>query len=530
MPVRCRSKVRFLRLMIVLKLGFYVICCHADELTPQQEHGRQIFFKGVVDGEAPSSARIGAGSTIVSATVAPCANCHGEDGHGRSEGTIMAPDINWKSLSNPIRNFNKNGQSYDAFTEQTFAKAVTQGVAPYGAMLNQVMPRYSFNSEQIHALVEYLKIIEADQSPGVTNQAIRIGLVQSDKPELQAVSESILSFLRRVFDSLNIEGGIYGRRIDVDVITSQQKSEGRFGYVRPDYFALLDPFPDASSQITKPNEGMIPLIAAAPPLLRNDHTSQNHEFYLFGGIQENIEILFSYLASLPEGAHAQIGVIGSKEMVSQELSQYIVHSSRVYDWSSPIIETYSSSDYDPGKTVAQLRSQAVSVILYLGDRDKFYTLLAEIQAQAWSPVVLLPTPVIDDRAFNLSEIISQRLVMTYPFNLVDQMGQGEFKALLHSMGLAAGNLALQRMAYGLAQVLIAGLKDAGRELTITRFVSALTRLNNLETGVLHPVSYGFGRRIGAPGAYIFGIDVATRRFIRKSDWHEAVDQAGRIGR
>ena len=529
MPGRRRSGERFLRLIIVVKIFFFGIHCRAGELTPQQEQGRQIFSRGAVEGETPPRARIGAGSTLVPSSLAPCANCHGEDGHGGSEGTIVAPDIAWQSLSNPIGRINENGRRSDVYTEQTFATVVTQGIDPSGDVLNSVMPRYGFTSEQIHALAEYLKIIEADQSPGVTNDAIRIGFLQPDKPELQAASESTLSILHGVFDTLNGQGGIFGRRIDVESVSSQQVSEGRVGYDRPHYFALLDPFLIASSQIGKPIGGKIPLIAGAAPADRNEKLSRNHEFYLFGGMREHIEVLFAYLATLPEGDRAQIAVIGGKDIVSQELSRSVAQWSRVYSRSSPIYETYGSGDFDAVKIVERLRSQAVSALLYLGDQDKFYALLAQLQAQAWSPVLLLPTPVIDDRAFNLSGIISRQLVMAYPINPVDQSREGDFRALRHSMGLGAGNMALQRMAYGISQILIAALKDAGRELSITRFLSALERVKNLETGVSRPVSYGPERRIGAPGAYIFGIDVTTRRLIRKSDWLEAGNLAKRIG-
>jgi len=522
---RRRSGARLLRPIIVVTVFMFGIYCKAEELTLHQEQGRQIFTLGAVEGETPPHARIGAGSTSVPSTVAPCANCHGEDGHGGSEGTIVAPDITWKSLSNPVGKIKENGRRSDFFTEQSFATVLTQGVYPSGGKLNPVMPRYGFTSEQIHALAEYLKIIEADQSPGVTVDTIRIGLLQPEKPELQAASESTLSILRSVFDALNRQGGIFGRRIDVEFVGPTQISRDRSGYGRPHYFALLDPFLIAPGQIGGTGEGMIPLIAGAAPLNRGDNPSPNREFFLFGGMREHIEVLFAYLASLPEGDRAQIAVVGEKDLVSPELSRHVVQCSRVYRWPSPIYETYDSGDFDAAKITERLRSQAVSAMLYLGDQDKFHALLAQFDTQAWSPVLLLPTPVIDDRAFNFSGIISRQFLMTYPFNPQDQSRQGDFWAVRHSAGVAAGNLALQRMAYGLSQVLIGGLKDAGRELSITRFVSALERMKNQETGVSHPVSYGPGRRIGAPGAYIFGIDVTTRRLIQKSEWLEAGDQA-----
>lgn len=526
MPCRRRSGVRIWRLITLLTFVFLTIGSQARELTPHQERGRQLFFKGSDDGEKTPNAQIGPGSTIVPATVVPCANCHGEDGHGGVEGVIEAPDISWRSLSNPIGNVRQNYRISAKYTEENFSLAVSQGVDPSGSRLNTIMPRYSYTHEQLEALTDYLKIIEIDQSPGVTDDNLRIGILLPEKSAFQVDSVSVLSIFHGLFDVVNREGGIYGRRIDVEHVISSKISDGSISELRPEYFALLDPYFISSRKDAQTIKRRIPLIAAAPAMLDDGSALQKHEFYLFGGLKENIEVLLTYLMTVPQGRHSHIAVLSLKDAMSVDISDFIARTFTAFGLPRPIYASYGAEDRDFSKITERFRSLAVTAVIYLGERHAFYDLLGVVQAQSWSPWFLLPTPVIDERAFNLPQSFAERLIMAYPINPEDQTHEIDFRTLRKNLISGAGNIASERMAYGLSQVMIAGLKGAGRELSITRFVAALEHLKNLETGVSRPLSFGPDRRIGVPGAYIFGVDATAGRLTLRSEWLGAGDFFG----
>ena len=497
---------------------FLTVGSQARELTPHQERGRQLFFEGSSDGEKTPNAQIGPGSTIVPATVVPCANCHGEDGHGGVEGVIEAPDVSWRSLSSPIGNVRPNYRRSGKYTEENFSLAVSQGVDPSGARLNSIMPRYSYTHEQLDALTDYLKIIEIDQSPGVTDDKLRIGILLPEKSEFQVESEGVLSIFHALFDVVNREGGIYGRQIEVEPVISSKISDSLISDTIPEYFALLGPFFISSKKDAQTIRRRIPLIAAAPAMLDDGNARQRHEFYLFGGLKENIEVLLTYLMTLPQGGQSQIAVLGHKDTITIEISDFIDRTSTALGLPQPIYSSYGAENLDSTKIIERFQSLAVSAVIYLGEWHTFYDLLGVAQAKSWSPWFLLPTPVIDHRAFNLPQTLAERLIMSYPINPADQTHESDFNALRKKLISGAGNIASERMAYGLSQVMIAGLKGAGRELSITRFVAALEHLKNLETGVSRPLSFGPDRKIGVPGAYILGVDATAGRLTVRSEW------------
>jgi hypothetical protein len=83
-----------------------------------------------------------------------CAGCHGEDARGGKNtipafGPYVAPMITWKALT--------TGGDGVAFTEQTLAHAIREGISPEGYRLHHPMPKWDLTDDQMHSLIEYLK-------------------------------------------------------------------------------------------------------------------------------------------------------------------------------------------------------------------------------------------------------------------------------------------------------------------------------------------------------------------------------------
>jgi hypothetical protein len=69
-------------------------------------------------------------------------------------------------------------------------------------------------------------------------------------------------------------------------------------------------------------------------------------------------------------------------------------------------------------------------------------------------------------------------------------------------------------------VLLEALTRTGRDLDRERLVESLESLRRLETSYLPPVTFGPGRRTGAPGVYLARIDLSTRTFAPAGGWIE----------
>lgn len=160
-------------------------------LTPEQERGREIYLKGQSTAGREIGAVISSGSGPVSATVLPCANCHGEGGRGRPEGGVRPADITPAVLG---RAFTIGARSRPPYTRPLLERAIAAGYDAGRNELDHTMPRFRMAADDTSDLLAYLEILGTDAPPGVSNEAIRINVVGA--PDLVAPSASI--YRRRI--------------------------------------------------------------------------------------------------------------------------------------------------------------------------------------------------------------------------------------------------------------------------------------------------------------------------------------------
>ena len=113
----------------------------------------------------------------VPASAFPCSGCHGIRGEGKSEGGVTAGDITWSNLIKPYGHTHPTGRKHGPFTESSVIRAVVNGVDSAGNDLLVAMPRYKFSPVEMADLLAYLKRIDTDLDPGLTETNVTVGLV-----------------------------------------------------------------------------------------------------------------------------------------------------------------------------------------------------------------------------------------------------------------------------------------------------------------------------------------------------------------
>lgn len=129
-----------------------------------------------------------------------CVNCHRPSGLGASEGNKYVLPVTGSMLFAP-RELNRNrvfGKLFfeartpeftarmrqahmrPAYTPQTLARALREGVDPTGRTLDAVMPRYEITDRDLANLVAYLRKLSAQPDPGVDTQTLHVATVVSD--------------------------------------------------------------------------------------------------------------------------------------------------------------------------------------------------------------------------------------------------------------------------------------------------------------------------------------------------------------
>ena len=152
--------------------------------------GERIFREGLLPSGKTVQAVI-QDDLAVDGRMFPCANCHKRSGLGSTEGGVVTLPNAGSKLFQPSyygREFTPAERSTlskhyqtplrrPAYTEETLARAIREGVDPTGRVLNPVMPRFNFGAGDLALLIAYLKTLSAEPSPGVLETTIRFATV-----------------------------------------------------------------------------------------------------------------------------------------------------------------------------------------------------------------------------------------------------------------------------------------------------------------------------------------------------------------
>src|ERR1044072_3123448 len=173
-------------------------------LTESERRGKEIYLRGTSASGRQITARIG--ELDLPASGFSCSGCHGMRGEGKSEGGVTAGNITWSNLTKPYGHTHPTGRKHGPFTESAFIRAVVNGVDSSGNDLLVAMPRYKVLPEEMADLLAYLKRIDTDLDPGLTETNVTVGLVLPSSGALAEVGAAMKDVVTAYFDSVNTRG------------------------------------------------------------------------------------------------------------------------------------------------------------------------------------------------------------------------------------------------------------------------------------------------------------------------------------
>jgi hypothetical protein len=290
------------------------------------EVGRDIYVNGrLPSGQPLQGKRLG--NERVSGAAAACITCHRRSGMGSVEGDVLVSPITGPALfsesdrviatMDPRRGKNFN-RPHPPYTEESFARAVQDGVHVTGRDMHPLMPRYRFSEAEIRGLRAYLKNLSTEWSPGVTADSISFATVIAPgvSPEKKAALVAMTGAMVRIKNSSTRPGRRYmttpaemmlrsGRRWNIHVWELQGAPDtwndqlARF-YREMPVFALVS---GLSEGVWAPVDAFcqresIPCLFPSvdlPP----DADGAEYPVYFSRGVQLEAEVLAAYLKSQP---------------------------------------------------------------------------------------------------------------------------------------------------------------------------------------------------------------------------------------
>jgi len=487
-----------------------------QELAPQ-EAGKRIYLTGESSSHKPLEAVLGDGSTVVPATLMPCASCHGTEGKGRPEGGIVPSDISWSALTRPSSVDDELGRRRPGYDVKSLRKVLREGVDTGGNELGPVMPRYRIADEDLAYLIDYLQLVGKQNDPGLTETTIRAGTIIPASGPLATAGESFSALLQAYFDDLNQQGGIYGRKVEIEALrTSGSSAEiaaaaDKFVKTR-NIFAVVGVLaPEAGHELRQALERSgAPVIDAFTSDL-DDSTGNPNIFQILSGLPQQSRALLKFAQDRlprPEGKIA------------------IVYPESRRQLAAAVMEECGASCIPLGfgqfaaAKIASSLAKKSGRIVFLGGGSELQALLAAAKNLNWSPDIFQPGPLADENIFLIPPEFIEHVFLSFPTLPADVAPQAleEYVSLINRYKLKHIQPARSLSVLASAKVFTEALRVAGRQLGREQLIAALSSMYNFSTGLTPPITYTTTRRTGALGAHVVKLDLKNRSFIPLDSW------------
>ena len=496
-------------------------------LTQQERRGKQIYLKGISFSERPIKAFVGDASMEVPGNSFPCANCHGYDGQGRPEGGIIPSNITWEYLTKSYDIAHPGGRRHPAYTDGSIMRAIIDGIDPAGNRLAVAMPRYLMSQEDIADLVSYLRRLGEDADPGLTGTSIRIGTILPLSGSLAEMGLEMKGVMMAYFEDINNQGGIYGRRVELQVSGTSENVSGTFADARhlvrdEGVFAIVGSFTaGADKEIAQlADEEGIPIIGSYTFFPQVGHPLNRYIFYLFSGLMDQARLLVDFASQKFKIRDPRIAIVYPESRILLEVTGAIEGQARKYGWNSIARIGYPKGRFEAGEIAGKLQGGDADFVFFFGSGGEGIRLLKEAEKFNWTSNFFLSGPLAGKEVIDAPLSFKDKIFLAYPTLPSDLTREGviEYRSFLERHKLLPRHPAAQISAYCAAKILAEGLKIAGKDLSREKLVDVLEGFYNFDTGLIPRITYGPNRRIGALGAYIVSLDLENKRFIPVSGW------------
>ena len=515
--------------LLVLTIGFLCFSPTAygqSHLTDSERRGRQIYLRGTSASNKEITATLN--QIEVPASTTTCAGCHGLRGEGSTEGGVTAGNLTWSNLIKPYGHTHSTGRKHGPFTESSFTRAVVNGLDSNGNELLVAMPRFKLSAADMSDLIAYVKRLESDLDPGLTDNSIKIGLVLPTSGNLADAGAAMKDVFTAYFDNVNSNGGIFNRKIDLQFADAGAGGPATAGVVqtfaaKEQIFAFVGGLSaGADAQIaTLARSEEIPFIGPATLLPSEETPVNRYVFYLLPGIAEQSVSLVNFVVARSELRAAKLAIVYSDNPLGLVAAAAAEEHAKKIGRSIETKHRFTSHSFDADAVVQDLKAKSVEALLFFGTGKEQSLLLAEANAAGWQPNLFVLGAMTGKES--QSSETKNKIFIAYPTLPADitETGVADFRALHEKYKFAPRHTASQLAAFATAKIFVEALTRAGKDLSREKLIKTLEGFYEYETGTTPRITFGPNRRIGAAGAHVLSVDLLEKEFASASGWVKA---------
>ena len=496
-----------------------------NRLTANERRGKEIYLRGTSASGREITALLG--EIEVPASTVPCAGCHGLRGEGKTEGGVTAGNLTWTNLIKSYGHTHPSGRKHGPFTESAFIRAVVNGVDPAGNNLVVAMPRYKLTAEDMADVIAYVKRLDTDLDPGLTDSSIIIGVVLPSSGALADTSAAMRDVFNAYFDYVNSRGGVFSRKIQVrfadagaggaeiaGVAQSFAQKEQVFAFV-----GGLSAGADEQLAVVARNDE-IPFIGPATLLPRIENPVNRYLFYLLPGVAEQATALVNFAAAQSELQRASLAIVYSDSALSTAAAAAAEDRAKKVGRIVKVKQSFASNSFDAKAVVQDLKTKNVGAVFLFGTGTEPADFLREAAVTGWAPHLFALGIMTGKDLPTVGPEFKDKVYLAFPTvpSDVSKEGMDEFRALQEKYKFAARRTASQLSAFAAAKVFVEALTRAGKDLSRDKLITTLEGFYEYETGVTPHITFGPNRRVGAAGAYVISLEDVQRGAADASRW------------
>lgn len=207
-----RPEKRLPYIQLIVLLVFFFVAAFPGQ-GKAVHPGEELYRNGILPSGEPVEAFV-KGDIPVSGTFFSCVSCHLRSGLGSFEGQILTPPTTGKKLFQAQKPVYRGLEVIampprrPAYTDESLAEVIRGGIDPTGRTLDEVMPRYLLNDADMAILIDYLKALSSEYSPGASAGAIRFATVIAGDVSSEE-AEAMLTRLENYFRLKNLQAGYF---------------------------------------------------------------------------------------------------------------------------------------------------------------------------------------------------------------------------------------------------------------------------------------------------------------------------------
>lgn len=162
--------------------------------------GERMYREGILPSGEPMISMT-MGDILVDGRMFTCVSCHQRSGMGSLEGEVYTTSVYGAKLYAPLSKFDRSNKTMlhknlpvwsgdelirSAYTDETLARSIREGLNADGKPFDPVMPKYLLTDRETAVLIAYLKHLSDEAQPGVAEKTLRFATIVTDEvPENQ---------------------------------------------------------------------------------------------------------------------------------------------------------------------------------------------------------------------------------------------------------------------------------------------------------------------------------------------------------